>query len=430
MGIKKLNTFLNNKKLYKNYTYLTDLIDELKLDKNKLFIGIDGNLFCYKYSYSYENMLIGFYNQILQFLSYGYYPFYIFDGGSVIEKEVTINNRNKKKENNKNKLDKIDKILLESNNININEDEFEHLLLLKKKIEKNTIKISILEIKKVIELLDILNIPYIFSHGEGEYLAVLLNQYNIIDIFLSDDTDPIPAGINHIMKFNNNIVSYLNVNNILKLLDITQEQMCDFSILLGTDYASFYHNIKPEYIFEKICKKKTIENFIDDFINDITLNDINISNENISNENINDKKINLLKIINKIRNIYYNSANNERLLLINSVLNNDEKIKFDLTNFNININNYNKKSLDYSSNIILEFMEDIVNILYIPLKNINYDELINKTLVLKHNMINFIKKKKFNIKNIIKFLKENIKDITDYELNNTINSFEYLNTFN
>ena len=75
-------------------------------------------------------------------------------------------------------------------------------------------------------------------------------------------------------------------------------------------------------------------------------------------------------------------------------------------------------------------MEDIVNILYIPLKNINYDELINKTLVLKYNMINFIKKKKFNIKNIIKFLKENIKDITDYELNNTINSFEYLNTFN
>ena len=300
MGIKKLNTFLNNKKLYKNYTYLTDLINELKLDKNKLFIGIDGNLFCYKYSYSYENMLIGFYNQILQFLSYGYYPFYIFDGGSVVEKELTINNRNKKKENNKNKLDKIDKILLESTDINLNEDEFEHLLLLKKKIEKNTIKISILEIKKVIELLDILNIPYIFSHGEGEYLAVLLNQYNIIDIFLSDDTDPIPAGINHIMKFNNNIVSYLNVKNVLKSLDVTQEQMCDFSILLGTDYASFHHNIKPEYIFEKIYTKKTIENFIDDIIDDIILNDINNNDENTNN-----KKRNLIKIIDKIRNIYY-----------------------------------------------------------------------------------------------------------------------------
>ena len=82
--------------------------------KNKLLIGIDANLFCYKYSHSYDNMLIGFFNQILKFLSYGYYPLYIFDGGTMMEKEGTNINRNKKKNNNKLKLNKIEE---EINNI-------------------------------------------------------------------------------------------------------------------------------------------------------------------------------------------------------------------------------------------------------------------------------------------------------------------------
>ena len=69
MGIKKLFTFLDNNKLYKKYSYLNDLISELDIDKKKLLVGVDGNLFCYKYTHSYDNMLIGFFNQILKFLS-------------------------------------------------------------------------------------------------------------------------------------------------------------------------------------------------------------------------------------------------------------------------------------------------------------------------------------------------------------------------
>ena len=66
----------------------------------------------------------------------------------------------------------------------------------------------------MLELFDLLNIPYIFSYGEGEYLAVLLNKYNIIDFFLTDDTDPIPAGINKTIKFYNNSVYYLETKLI------------------------------------------------------------------------------------------------------------------------------------------------------------------------------------------------------------------------
>ena len=167
MGIKKLFTFLNNKEIYKIYPYMNDLIKDKKLDKNKMLIGIDGNLYCYKYSHSYDNMILGFYNQILKFLSNGIYPFYIFDGGTLIEKSNTNFQRNNKKTVNKNKLDKLDD---EIKNGLLQDDDTNNI---RKKLEKNSIKITSLEINKIVELLDILNIPYLFSKGEGEYLAVL-----------------------------------------------------------------------------------------------------------------------------------------------------------------------------------------------------------------------------------------------------------------
>jgi len=402
MGIKKLFTFFDKNKLYKKYPYLYDLINDMNLDKNKLLIGIDANLFCYKYSYSYDNMLIGFFNQILKFLSYGYYPLYIFDGGTMLEKEETNNNRNKKKIVNKNKLNKIEELINLENLDNIEDNKkLDELLLLKKKLEKNAIKISNNEIKKVIELFDILNIPYIFSSGEGEYLAVLLNNYKIIDLFLSDDTDPIPAGIDYLIKFSNNVVMYLDVKESLKKLEINQDQLCDISILLGTDYATFYHSLKPNEIYELIREYKNIENIYN-----------NIYTNKYDESKYEDNKNKFIIMINKIRNIYQKSPNNEKQLILNP---------------NIIIDNYNiitiKKNIDFYSNVMLEYWEELIEIL----KN-NYNE--EKVNIYKLNIIKFIKNKKLNIKNIEKFLIENIPDITEDELANAINSFNYINNFN
>ena len=45
MGVKKLFTFLNEKRIYKNYEKINNLLYELKLNKNSVFIGIDTNLY-------------------------------------------------------------------------------------------------------------------------------------------------------------------------------------------------------------------------------------------------------------------------------------------------------------------------------------------------------------------------------------------------
>ena len=397
MGVKKLHTFLNNKGIYKTYPYLNNLIDELNFDKTRIIIGVDANLFYYKYSHSYDNMLIGFFNQVLKFLSYGYYPLYIFDGGTMTEKENTNLLRSKKKNNNEIRLNKIEE---ELNTLEHTENNYDlqSLILLKKKIKKNTIKISTDDIKKILELFDLLNIPYIFSAGEGEYLAVLLNNYKIIDLFLTDDTDPIPAGIDYLIKFSNNIVMFLDKKTILDKLNLTKEQLCDLSILLGSDYSDTNYNkksiLKPDEIYDLIKKYDNIENISNLIYNS---NDDNIDKDNFLNTTA------------KIREIYNKSPSYEKKLIIDP-----DSI----------IDNYNiisiHKNIDYFSNAMLEYWDELVDIL-------KYDYNEKKVNNYKINIINFIKSKKININNIIKFLKFNINDLTNDEIINITSNFGFMN---
>lgn len=389
MGVKKLFTFLNNNNIYEVYPYINDLINHIGLKKNNMLIGVDGNLFCYKYAHSYDNMLIGFFNQVIQFLSNGLVPLYIFDGGTIQEKELTNQSRNHKKQVNKTKLDLID---LQSNDYIDKELEYS---IIRKRIEKNTIRISINQINVLLELFDILNIPYIFSYGEGEYLAVLLNKYGIIDMFLSDDTDPLPAGIIKTIKFFNNGVYFLNYDTMLNKLELNSKEFCDFCIILGSDYAMFNHGLKPINIYELIKKYHSIENILD-FKPEL-------------------KTIIKLETINKIRKVYEQSAENERIMFINP-----DSEKLQGYNFIIDHHNYN-----FYSNIMLEFWDDFITILKQGL------ELIETKLSLnfKNNLNNYIRTKKFNIKDIVRFLKNYVQDITELEIKNAEITFEYLNTF-
>jgi hypothetical protein len=392
MGIKKLFTFLNNNDLFKVYPYLNDLINELNIDKKKLLVGVDGNLFCHKYTHSYDNMLIGFFNQILKFLSNKIIPIYIFDGGTLPEKENTNIMRYHKKIISKHKLEQVENIL----DLEENLCDKTKLLLLKKKLEKNSLKINNENIILVLELFDLLNIPYIFSHCEGEYLAVLLNKYNIIDMFLSDDTDPIPAGIPKIIKFYNNNVYYLETKLIYNKLFLNEKEFCDFCILLGSDYLTLNHGLKPGEILELIYKYKTIENIHDQKIISCLTNDMFI-------------------LIDKIRNIYNNSDLLEKNFIIGKNIDN-----------NININLLiDHSNISFYSNIMLEFWDELINILN---KN-NNDDINNLSNNFKYDIYKYISNKKFNIKNILKFIKNNINDITDEEITNMIISFDFLNTF-
>lgn len=427
MGIKKLFTFLDNNNLYKKYSYLNDLILDLNIDKNKLLVGVDGNLFCYKYTHSYDNMLIGFFNQILKFLSNKIIPIYIFDGGTLQEKENTNLFRYHKKIAYKHKLEQVEELIdvIDNTENTSNYEEVQNkdeLLLIKKKLEKNSTIISGGNILTLLELFDLLNIPYLFSYGEGEYLAVMLNKYNIIDFFLTDDTDPLPAGIYKTIKFYNNSVYYLETNKIYQQLNLSPKEFCDFCILLGSDYASFNHCLKPIEVYELVLKYKSIEEIISNNIIECINKDI-------------------IETVNKIRNIYFGSDNFEKNMFIRNknFFNCDINTQTNSVSSNIsNISNIESSSINliidhtdmsYYSNIILEFWDEYIDVISLELNTQDNSKLITKSNKFKSKICNYICKSKFNIKNIIKFIKNNIDDITHDEIKNMVTSFEFLNNF-
>jgi len=429
MGIKKLFTFLEKKELFEKYSYLSDIIKKLKIDENKFIIGVDANLYCYKYTYSYGDMLIGFYNQILKFYSNNIIPIYIFDGGVIKEKESTNVNRNKKIISNKSKIEEL------NDNINKTDDkeEIHDLEIIKNKLQKKSIKITNANLKLLLELFDLLNIPFIFSHCEGEYLAVLLNKLNIIDMFLTDDTDPIPGGIKKIVKFYNNCVYYLDCEKVIYNLGINKNQFIDMCILMGNDYNTYFHKINTEEIYLHILEYGDLESIVEtikqqDIHDTYVLNKkkiINNDNDNNNNNNEYEERYSTLEgfilnteidfeNVNKIRNIYNNLYDYERESFINVHTNNEFNINT-ITNHD-DINNY--------SIIMLEFWNDFIEIL----KDNNMKDF-EKSNNFKNKINKYVKESSFNIPKIIKFMKNNVSEISNQEIKNISTTFEYLNEF-
>lgn len=412
MGVKKLFTFLDKKKIFDKHLYLSDIIDSLNIDKDKFIIGVDANLYCYKYSYSYGNMFVGFYNQILKFYSNNIIPIYIFDGGTIKEKETTNLNRHKKINLNKEKINEIEN-LTENDQNNIELD------IIKDKLKKKSIKITNIEVEPLIKLFDLLNVPFIFSYCEGEYLAVLLNKLGIIDMFLTDDTDPIPAGIKKIIKFSNNSVHYLDRDLLLNNLKINQNQLIDMCILMGNDYNNFYHKIDSNIIYENIIKYKSIENIIEN------VDELYEENEEVE-EIICEKHVKIKSFIKELkqspenidnientRNIYKNLYNYERESFINEHKNDD----FDINNIvnHEDINNY--------SNIMLELWSDFIKIL-----RENNSINLEKSDKFKTKVNKMVKNSNFQTDKIVNFMKQRTK-ISLVEIINISNTFDYLNKF-
>ena len=389
MGVKKLFTFLSENDIYKTYGHLNHLISDMRLNKNKMLIGVDANLFFYKYTHSCNNMLIGFFNQILKFLSNGLCPLYIFDGGTIKEKEKTNIDRNNNKKNNKVKLEELKETLailkeknISSGNLDSGLIEEEQLSILIDKTYKKTIKVSNNYILQLTELLDLLNIPYIFAKGEGEYLAVLLNNYNVIDYFLTEDTDTIPAGINNIIKFTGGKVIYLNTDEIYKKFDISTDEFINLCVLMGTDYASFnIKKYKPIELLELIKNNDNVENIYNLF---------QINKEEFEN----------------VVNIYKNVSKTEKCYLTN-----------DLGNIDVNIiNNHN---LEIYSKILKVYWHDFLSV---------FDNNITSSQF-KTKIVKYIKTSMINENDVLTFLNNNIEDMGETELKNIELSLNYLNRF-
>lgn len=340
MGINSLNSFLEKTNTLIYYDNINEYINNLKQNnysnfntkQNHFYLGIDLMLYAHKFHYSCGNIYIGFLNQILTLLSKKIIPIYIMDGKSPVEKNNT-------------KLSRTNKLIKIKNRINFLQKELELLNNDKNKINNELNKLNKINfnlnnnsIKKLIELLNIFNIPFLRAKGEADVLIANLYKKNIINACLSEDMDLLAFGCKKIIKFKSNKIIEYNLDYILNNLNLNLEEFIELCILFGCDYCKSYIKLPKYDIYKKL---KNNSNYIDII-------------KNNTNENVNIHKY-LQKFINT-KKLFIHSYKNENIPFMRIKLN-----KIDINKINTFINNncnlYNNNKLQN----LIPYINDLIS---------------------------------------------------------------------
>jgi len=114
-------------------------------------------------------------------------------------------------------------------------------------------------------LFSIMGIPYYVSSSEGETMCAQLELNGKVAGVLSEDTDILAYGTGvFITKINTSADTVIEVRvaNILKALELTQEQFTDFCIMCGTDYNNNIYKVGPEKAYKLIKEYENIDDII------------------------------------------------------------------------------------------------------------------------------------------------------------------------
>lgn len=261
MGIKRMNKFLDEKQLIKSYNNLNEMIRNSKQSEYKVFntrnkcyrLGIDTMLYAHKFKYSYNDIIYGFTNQILNFLNNRILPIYIIDGVAPDEKSDLIKYRNDKKNKIDKKIENL-KFLLENE---VDQTKIRSLNNKIKNLNRSNIKITKDDINNIITLLKKFNIPYVRAKGEADALIGSLYEKKLIDSCLSEDMDILVFGCKKMIKFSNKKIYEYDLDHILDNLNLTLHQYIDMCIYFGCDYLRPVMKNASDEIYNSILNNTT-----------------------------------------------------------------------------------------------------------------------------------------------------------------------------
>lgn len=286
MGIKGLNKLINQ---YAPSSITQKHINEFSGSK----IAIDSEILIHKYRSmdSKNSHIFGFINNVFLYLENGIIPIYVFDGCPSVAKQTNALTKriihkeqiSRKVEELENKfvdqLDNIDKDNKDSSEFNILNPEINDTLDQLFKIQR---KMSFMTIGKNHRneckyLLKLMGIPFIVADEDAEAFCVTLQKKGIADYVYTEDTDIIPYFIaslesehglelesEHSIKilrkgYLNSMITVIDINEILRKLDLSPKSFIDMCILSGCDFCTTISKIGPVKAYSYMQKYKSIE---------------------------------------------------------------------------------------------------------------------------------------------------------------------------
>jgi 5'-3' exonuclease len=284
MGIKNLNVFLR-----KNCPKVFEEIHISEYAYKK--VAIDTSLFLCKYKAIYgDKWLVAFINLVSILRKNEIHCVFIYDNGSPPEKEDEKAERVRQREKNKERVYELELSLekyynngeIDDNLLNlyssikekpqkrlfsdkIKIDSSFDIKIVTQKIDKmrsNILNISEEDFTFTEELFSILNIPFYKAPLEAETTCADLCKRGIVDAVLSEDTDVLayscPVFLTKIDTINETCVRVQH-KDILKSLELEENQFLDLCIMCGCDYNKNIPKVGPENAFKYLKKYNSIE---------------------------------------------------------------------------------------------------------------------------------------------------------------------------
>jgi flap endonuclease-1 len=254
MGIKNLTSFLQE-----HCPSGIMNINLMELSGKK--VAIDTSIFLYRFKYKANRLIPKFFEQINRLRVNNITPIYIFDGPPPEEKkEVIIHRKNKLKEKKEN-MDKLQKEIDETTDL----EQKNKLKSQLYKLDNKIISVTKEDIQQVKYLFDLLNIKYIQSDGEADLLCSKLCSTDVVDFVISEDMDLLTSGTKLLLRdFNiyNNRATLYNLNEILSKLELSYEKWVELCIMLGCDYLKRPISMGPKKSFKLVKECKSLDEII------------------------------------------------------------------------------------------------------------------------------------------------------------------------
>jgi len=167
------------------------------------------------------------------------------------------------------------KKLLSFSKLSVKDEEKEEFKLDDKDIEDINIHIIGLERQMVYigekdtvllkDLLSILGVPFTISPSEAEGYCCYLIKQGLGSAIISCDTDCFAHGATEVvlsLDAQTGMIEYINLQELLEEMELTQDQFIDFGILIGCDYnkKNKLPKVGPVKALELIKKYKSIDN--------------------------------------------------------------------------------------------------------------------------------------------------------------------------
>lgn len=197
--------------------------------------------------------LSGLFYRTIKLMKFGIKPVYVFDGTPPELKFKTLERRSILKEIAKEKY-------IEA----IEKGNFEDA----KKFAKRTSKITEDMIEESKLLLESMGIPCVQAPSEGEMQCAYMNKKNDIFATATQDYDALlfgaPRVIRNLTFSGEKELELIKLEDVLKNLGITHEQLVEIGILVGTDFNEGIKGIGPKTAYKKV-KNNEIKNMQFDF---------------------------------------------------------------------------------------------------------------------------------------------------------------------